>query len=179
MLTIPDGWRTRLSWASWSYPNRWLPEAVYEAGVLIGVLQNKPIKQYTLSANPAETSVPAVWQRIWAVLCKTWAFRSANPFWGIQKKRHTESGMYVSRGRSLWLFCSNGFLTPFWVHIWFHTLLKHIISEERGRGALWWRCGHCPQAIAFFGSSWAPNLSNGEMAWDSVGHYTPYFFIYY
>lgn len=30
MLTIPDGWRTRLSWATWSYPNRWLPASVYE-----------------------------------------------------------------------------------------------------------------------------------------------------
>ena len=30
MLSIPDGWRTRLSWATWSYPNRWLPAAVYE-----------------------------------------------------------------------------------------------------------------------------------------------------
>ena len=30
MLSIPDGWRTRLSWATWSYPNRWLPASVYE-----------------------------------------------------------------------------------------------------------------------------------------------------
>ena len=30
MLAIPDGWRTRLSWATWSYPNRWLPASVYE-----------------------------------------------------------------------------------------------------------------------------------------------------
>ena len=30
MLAIPDGWRTRLSWATWSYPNRWLPANVYE-----------------------------------------------------------------------------------------------------------------------------------------------------
>lgn len=30
MLSIPDGWRTRLSWATWSYPNRWLPATVYE-----------------------------------------------------------------------------------------------------------------------------------------------------
>ena len=30
MLSIPDGWRTRLSWATWSYPNRWLPSSVYE-----------------------------------------------------------------------------------------------------------------------------------------------------
>lgn len=30
MLSTPDGWRTRLSWATWSYPNRWLPASVYE-----------------------------------------------------------------------------------------------------------------------------------------------------
>ena len=30
MLSAPDGWRTRLSWATWSYPNRWLPADVYE-----------------------------------------------------------------------------------------------------------------------------------------------------
>ena len=30
MLSIPDGWRTRLSWATWGYPNRWLPASVYE-----------------------------------------------------------------------------------------------------------------------------------------------------
>lgn len=30
MLAIPDGYRTRLSWATWSYPNRWLPASVYE-----------------------------------------------------------------------------------------------------------------------------------------------------
>ena len=30
MLSIPDGWQTRLSWATWSYPNRWLPASMYE-----------------------------------------------------------------------------------------------------------------------------------------------------
>ena len=30
MLSTPDGWRTRLSWATWTYPNRWLPSCVYD-----------------------------------------------------------------------------------------------------------------------------------------------------
>ena len=30
MISIPDGWRTQLPWATWSYPNRWLPASIYD-----------------------------------------------------------------------------------------------------------------------------------------------------
>ena len=30
MISIPGGWRSQLPWATWSYPNRWLPASVYD-----------------------------------------------------------------------------------------------------------------------------------------------------
>ena len=92
---------------------------------------------------------------------------------GLQKKRHTECGMYVFRGRSLLFFCSNGFLTPFYVHFWSHRLLKHIISEPRNRGALWLALWTLSLKPLPFWECPAPISSMVGMAWVYRGHPSP------
>ena len=53
--------------------------------VLIGVLQNKPIEQYTPSANTAETSGPAIWQGTWPALLQNRALLFCKSLLGMSE----------------------------------------------------------------------------------------------